>query len=58
MTMAHETMHVFGAVDEYAASDCTCAPAGFYQVPNRNCINCANSQVPCLMNTHTDFICE
>lgn len=48
---AHETAHIFGAADEYAASNCSCANSGYYNVPNYNCENC-DSPFPkrsCLM---------
>ena len=48
---AHETGHIFGAADEYASSNCSCADSGYYQVPNYNCDNCTSSfpKVSCLM---------
>ena len=49
---AHETCHVFGAADEYNFSEtikCTCGNSGQYNVPNKNCVNCA-PQWSCLMS--------
>lgn len=39
---AHESGHIFGAPDEYAASGCNCGGSwGVYFKPNANCANCA-----------------
>jgi hypothetical protein len=48
---AHETGHIFGALDEYAASRCTCIErAGkFFSEVNGNCEPCAAGPVSCLM---------
>jgi hypothetical protein len=56
---AHETGHIFGAPDEYAASGCNCAGSwGFYSRPNANCANCAPSGgVDCLMKGNTWNMC-
>ena len=56
--LAHETCHVFGASDEYASSGCSCAPAGYLQVPNNNCENCPGTHVACLMTANTLSMCE
>jgi archaellin len=41
--IAHEIGHLFGAADQYAASDCNCSDrSGFLQVQNYNCDNPAN----------------
>ncbi len=52
--LAHETCHIFGAADEYAKSNCTCADSGYYKVPNYNCENCSSgfTKVSCLMNVN------
>jgi len=48
---SHESAHLFGAADEYKSGKCTCAPNGFYKVPNNNCANCAYTpKVGCLMD--------
>ncbi len=56
---AHETCHIFGAADEYASSNCTCAVSGIDNVPNYNCENCSvGEKVPCLMNANTLSLCH
>ena len=42
---AHETGHIFGAPDEYAASNCMCTNTlgKFFKVVNGNCDTCAAS---------------
>ncbi len=56
---AHETGHVFGAPDEYAASNCNCGGAwGSYQKPNLNCQTCApGGGIACLMKANDWSIC-
>jgi hypothetical protein len=56
---AHETGHIFGAPDEYAASGCNCGGSwGFYGKANANCANCApNGGVDCLMKGNTWNMC-
>ena len=56
---AHETGHVFGAPDEYAASNCNCGGSwGFYGKPNTNCANCAPSGgVDCIMKQNSWAMC-
>ena len=54
---AHETCHIFGAADEYAASKCGCGPSGVSKTPNLNCGDCTATQVPCLMNGNTLSLC-
>lgn len=56
---AHETGHIFGAPDEYAASGCNCGGSwGFYSKPNVNCANCApGGGVDCLMKGNTWNMC-
>lgn len=56
---AHETGHIFGAPDEYAASGCSCGGSwGFYGKPNANCANCApNGGVDCLMKGNSWNMC-
>ncbi len=53
---AHETGHVFGCPDEYAASGCTCGGSwGRFGSPNSNCANCApGGGVSCIMK-HNDY---
>ncbi len=57
---AHETGHVFGAPDEYAASNCTCGGAwGRFGVANGNCETCAaGGGVSCLMKGNDFTLCE
>ncbi|MEJ2889641.1 FG-GAP repeat domain-containing protein [Actinomycetospora aeridis] len=56
---AHETGHVFGCPDEYAASGCDCGGSwGRFGLPNSNCENCApEGGVPCLMRSNTFGLC-
>jgi hypothetical protein len=57
---AHETGHIFGAPDEYAASGCNCDGTwGRYGEPNANCENCAGaSGVSCLMRANEWAMCR
>lgn len=57
---AHETGHIFGAPDEYAASGCNCGGSyGPDGVPNGNCANCApNGGVPCIMRANEWDMCK
>lgn len=58
---AHESGHIFGAPDEYAASNCTCDSLGgrFIRKANGNCDNCATNPVNCLMKNNTvNSLCE
>lgn len=56
---AHETGHIFGAPDEYAASGCNCDGSwGYYNKPNSNCANCAPAGgVACLMKSNDWDMC-
>jgi hypothetical protein len=56
---AHETGHIFGAPDEYAASGCDCGGSwGHFGVPNTNCINCApGGGVSCIMRSNEWAMC-
>lgn len=56
---AHESGHIFGAPDEYAASGCNCGGSfGFYGRANTNCANCAPSGgVDCLMKGNSWTMC-
>jgi hypothetical protein len=57
---AHETGHIFGAPDEYAASNCTCGGEwGFLRQPNANCATCApGGGVDCIMKQNTWQMCD
>jgi hypothetical protein len=57
---AHETGHIFGCPDEYAASGCNCGGAwGRFGIVNGNCANCAaGGGVPCLMKANDFTLCE
>ncbi|MCG8356852.1 MAG: hypothetical protein MI920_14880 [Kiloniellales bacterium] len=57
---AHETGHVFGAPDEYAASNCNCGGQwGYFKKPNGNCATCApGGGVPCIMKSNSWTMCE
>src|SRR5262245_39159902 len=56
---AHETGHIFTALDEYASSGCSCGGSyGRWGKPNDNCENCApNGGVPCLMKANDFSMC-
>ena len=54
---AHETCHIFGAADEYKASECSCSGSGHSDTPNLNCFFCTTTQAPCLMNANTLTLC-
>lgn len=56
---AHETGHIFGAPDEYAASGCNCGGSwGYHGRPNANCANCASGGgVDCLMKGNSWRMC-
>ncbi|MTW17926.1 hypothetical protein GJ689_17095 [Rhodoplanes serenus] len=56
----HESGHVFGCPDEYAASGCTCGGSwGRFGRPNSNCENCApGGGVACLMKANTFAMCN
>lgn len=54
---AHESCHIFGASDEYGS--CVCGEiGGELNGPNKNCVNCQTTQVPCLMNANTLQFCK
>ena len=47
---AHETGHIFQALDQYASSGCTCTEiSGFLNVSNQNCENSCLSNVASIM---------
>ena len=54
----HETGHIFGCPDEYAASGCsTTTKAGYLREVNGNCQNGATAFTPCLMAGNTWEMC-
>jgi hypothetical protein len=57
---AHESGHIFGCPDEYAASGCNCGGAwGRFGKPNTNCENCApGGGIACLMKANTFAMCS
>lgn len=57
---AHETGHIFGCPDEYAASGCTCGGSwGRFGTPNSNCQNCAPAGgVSCIMKQNDYAYCS
>ena len=57
---AHETGHIFGCPDEYAASGCTCGGSwGRFGTPNSNCQNCApGGGVSCIMKQNDYTYCS
>ena len=55
----HETGHIFGCPDEYAASGCsTSTKAGFLREVNGNCQNGATAFTDCLMAGNTWAMCQ
>lgn len=55
----HETGHIFGCPDEYAASGCTTSTkAGFLHEVNGNCQNGAAAFTDCLMAGNTWAMCQ
>ncbi len=56
----HESGHIFGCPDEYAASGCNCGGTwGRYGKPNTNCENCApGGGIACLMKANTFAMCN
>ena len=58
--VAHETGHIFGAPDEYAAANCDCGGSwGYYGKPNSNCETCApGGGVKCLMRSNDWEMCS
>ena len=57
--VAHESCHIFGAVDEYASSGCDCGGSfGRFGAPNGNCDACASPAVDCLMRGNTYNFCR
>ncbi|AEH10352.1 MULTISPECIES: hypothetical protein [Protofrankia] len=56
---AHETGHIFGCPDEYAASGCNCGGTwGRFATPNGNCDGCAPDSVNCLMRSNSFELCR
>ena len=57
---AHESGHIFGCPDEYAASGCSCGGSwGRFGLANGNCENCAGETgIPCLMKMNTFEACN
>ncbi|MGK5530646.1 RICIN domain-containing protein [Streptomyces sp. URMC 129] len=57
---AHETGHIFGCPDEYAASGCDCGGRwGRFGAANGNCANCAaRGGATCLMQQNDFAHCE
>ncbi|CAM5643157.1 hypothetical protein SALBM135S_02951 [Streptomyces alboniger] len=57
---AHETGHIFGCPDEYAAAPCNCAGShGRYGLVNGNCETCAGGGgIACLMKSNTLALCH
>jgi len=55
---AHETGHVFGALDEYKDSKCSCGGAhGRFGDPNDNCESCGPGEI-CLMKKNDFTMCR
>lgn len=55
----HETGHIFGCPDEYAASNCSCdTKCGYLRERNGNCQPCATPFVDCLMAGNTWAMCS
>lgn len=63
MVFRHESSHIFGADDEYAASDCDqhCNdPFGYLHVRNENCVGCPPppAHVDCIMSESNEQYCD
>ena len=54
---AHETCHIFGALDEYAPCNCDDV-SGYIPVPNNNCVSCTGTHVPCVMDQNSLTMCS
>ncbi|WP_299609289.1 hemopexin repeat-containing protein [uncultured Tateyamaria sp.] len=58
-TMAHETLHLFGAKDEYkTTSSCSELYGRFFRAKNSNSRSCTPSPVPCIMDANEPNVCE
>lgn len=56
---AHETCHIFGALDEYPASPCKVTDKGGHlQIANVNCANGNPGSVFCLMKDNDQAMCR
>jgi hypothetical protein len=59
---AHETSHLFGAMDEYTGSGTPCsdceAIGGCDKIPNGNCGACARPSTDCMMAENEHRICD
>jgi hypothetical protein len=53
---AHETGHIFGAMDEYAPCSTTWI-SGDFPIPNANCVVGNPFSVPCLMRGDSEVLC-
>lgn len=60
--IAHETLHLFGAPDEYGGDGTPCTGCGgswgVFNVPNGNCAACANPKHKCLMDENDSELCD
>lgn len=59
--IAHETAHLFGAVDEYVDCPCQCSDlaGAFFKHPNSNCFRCNPTVTEdCLMRNDQRTACE
>ncbi len=57
--IAHQVCHIFGALDEYTSSGCTCTQrGGALHIENGNCRSCATDFVQCLMEANTFSVCD
>ena len=58
---AHETLHLFGAADEYTGSGTPCSSCttkhGCRRIPNGNCGACAQPFQACMMNANKRVLC-
>jgi hypothetical protein len=63
-TLSHEIGHIYGAADEYKASEGGCSdddcgnPYGYLRVDNGNCLTCNDRGVSCMMRYNTDQLCD
>lgn len=54
---AHESGHIFCALDEYKGA-CECEEkSGYFDAPNKNCVSCSGKHHSCLMDRNTLDFC-
>ncbi len=59
VVLAHETLHLYGAADEYFSGDpCDVEYGRFFQALNGNSVSCLQDVVPCLMDDTVWALCD